>query len=103
MRVQFLPGAPCYNRLMNQKRLAVIMVMMGIVAMLGVVAFFIINQQKTASLQNQATCIPEGGLSYENVYSTVPVDQRLKCCSGLVPQEKSGVADEPAICVKPTP
>lgn len=47
-------------------------------------------------------CISEGGLNYENVLSSTPINQRLKCCPGLIAQEKPGIADAPAVCVKQT-
>lgn len=47
-------------------------------------------------------CVPEGGLTSQNVYSSTPVEKRIKCCAGLIPQARPGApADSEEICVKP--
>jgi len=87
---------------MNQKDFANITKIIVVVVIVGIAGYFIINQQRHFLEKNQVTCIPEGGLNYENIYSETPINERLKCCSGLVPQENLGIADAPAVCVKST-
>lgn len=57
-------------------------------------------KQKCLRPWEEKCCLAEGELSYENVYSTTPANQRLKCCPGLIPQENNNIADAPAICIK---